>query len=348
MAEKHAEIAEEGDVFFFYRPRIGAEEVHGREDVQRLYMVLASREPHAGYRLFVIGRKELPETAGADGERRNWALNVLTTRKAADVRRALAGKEYETEKHGERRTGAARPVGEGKYALYRHDDHTEFAYALSLPLEPGPAQDELGIQQRAGYVLAVKNPRVSIPGFPAPRHPPKYGAALAAKFGDRRWIDADDPALLDEENAQILLIGARDGESQGELGLHLDADAEARSTAKVCKDLGLRCEREAMEPLFTGDFPATEETPAVKEVEHLPPGRRGGRAPAREAVSAAAVARMLGGIQFPKSRRGLVHHAKRHRDDVSNAGAILHVIEQLPERQYTNMADVEREVGRVL
>jgi hypothetical protein len=33
---------------------------------------------------------------------------------------------------------------------------------------------------------------------------------------------------------------------------------------------------------------------------------------------------------------------------VKEPEAVLHVIEQLPERQYRNMADVEREVGRVL
>ena len=47
---------EEGDLFFFYRARVGAEEVRGREDVQRLYMVLAAKRPKKIYRLFVIGR----------------------------------------------------------------------------------------------------------------------------------------------------------------------------------------------------------------------------------------------------------------------------------------------------
>jgi hypothetical protein len=32
-------IIEQGDIFFFYRPKVGTEEVKGIKDVQRFYMV---------------------------------------------------------------------------------------------------------------------------------------------------------------------------------------------------------------------------------------------------------------------------------------------------------------------
>jgi hypothetical protein len=35
------EILEQGDIYFFYRPRKGAEEVKGIEDVRRFFMVTA-------------------------------------------------------------------------------------------------------------------------------------------------------------------------------------------------------------------------------------------------------------------------------------------------------------------
>ncbi|GLU21877.1 hypothetical protein SLE2022_379890 [Rubroshorea leprosula] len=38
--EPQAEIQERGEIFFFYRPRVNKEEVHGADDVQRLYVVL--------------------------------------------------------------------------------------------------------------------------------------------------------------------------------------------------------------------------------------------------------------------------------------------------------------------
>jgi hypothetical protein len=40
-------------MFFFYRPKVGTEQVSDIEDVQRFYMVIA---PEGGkYRLFVVG-----------------------------------------------------------------------------------------------------------------------------------------------------------------------------------------------------------------------------------------------------------------------------------------------------
>ena len=57
-----SDVLEEGDIFFFYRPRVEVEEVRGREDVQRLYMIMTPRRPRPGpFRVLVIGRKRLPE-----------------------------------------------------------------------------------------------------------------------------------------------------------------------------------------------------------------------------------------------------------------------------------------------
>ena len=59
-----------------------------------------------------------------------------------------------------RKGDAARPVGEGKYAIIRHhQNHTELAYILELPKEPGEAQIELGIEKEASYIVSVINPK---------------------------------------------------------------------------------------------------------------------------------------------------------------------------------------------
>jgi predicted RND superfamily exporter protein len=59
--EDASQIVEQGDIFFFYRPKVGAEEVSSTEDVQRFYMVTAHEEKDRKYRLFILGRKKLPE-----------------------------------------------------------------------------------------------------------------------------------------------------------------------------------------------------------------------------------------------------------------------------------------------
>jgi hypothetical protein len=57
-----AQVLEQGDIYFFYRPKKGAEEVKGIEDVRRFFMVTAPEQENNNnksqlYRLFVIGKK---------------------------------------------------------------------------------------------------------------------------------------------------------------------------------------------------------------------------------------------------------------------------------------------------
>ena len=87
-AKERVETLEKGDIYFFYRPKVETEEVHGRAEVQRFYMVLAPERPRRRYRLFVVGRKKLPEVIPGreHPERRNWALCVRTSDKPEDIR----------------------------------------------------------------------------------------------------------------------------------------------------------------------------------------------------------------------------------------------------------------------
>jgi hypothetical protein len=217
------EQLEEGDIFFLVRPRLAAREVRGWADVQRFYMVLAARRPLPIYRLFVIGRKKLPLLlAGRQHrERRNWAVVVLVSELAEDVRRELAAYESETATRGRRSTPAAQPLGEGRYQLVRHRDHTELIYALERPRQAGPAQRAFEIRDQASYITAVKNPEIATPGTPSTKYPPAYPDRLRRKFASRRWIDAE-PELLDYENAQLLLLAAHGEDAEDELGVQID------------------------------------------------------------------------------------------------------------------------------
>jgi len=49
-------------------------------------------------------------------------------------------------------------------------------------------------------------------------------------FGDRRWIDVQDPNLLNYENTQLLLIGARKKDVEEELGIDIDEEKESQGT----------------------------------------------------------------------------------------------------------------------
>jgi hypothetical protein len=199
--DKSKIIIEQGDIFFFYRPKVGTEEVEDIKDVQRFYMV-TSPEDNNKYRLFLIGQKQLPEIVEgkSTSEEKNWALNILITSNPDDIQKELMPAEYNTETRGKRRLSAAAPAGEGKYVIVKHDNHTELAYILELPEIPGPTQREFEIKKEASYIISVKNPDVRVPGFAASEKNPEYPKTLKEKFGDRRWINVEDPGLLNYEN----------------------------------------------------------------------------------------------------------------------------------------------------
>ena len=83
------------------------------------------------------------------------------------------------------------------------------------------------------------------------------------------------------------------------------------------------------------------------------PGAKGGRAAAAiSSVSAAAVAKVLSGVDFPKNKGELRDYAQKHMTEVEVAAdpqqRIISVIDSLPDKEYQNMADVEKSVGQVL
>src|SRR5919202_814614 len=133
-----AEILEQGDIYFFYRPKKGAEEVKGIEDVRRFFMVTAPEQEESNktkgqlYRLFVIGKKSLPEIrkSEARSSERYWARVGGIFTDPNELTKELFSDEF-------RKGDAARPVGEGKYTIivkhHQNQNHAELAYILEMP-----------------------------------------------------------------------------------------------------------------------------------------------------------------------------------------------------------------------
>src|SRR5918996_3097553 len=272
--ERNTDIIEQGDIFFFYRPKLDTQEVKDIGDVQRFYMVTHAEERNENsnnnknmkkknddiYRLFLIGQKQLPEIieGKSTSEEKNWALNILTTSNPDDIHKELLPAEYTTETRGKRRLAAAAPAGEGKYTIVKHDSHTELAYILELPEIPGPTQREFEIKKEASYIISVKNPEVNIPGFATVlEKKPEYPKHIKEKFGDRRWISIEDPQLLNYENTQVLLIGARKKDVEEELGIDINEEKETLNSAELYKELKVK--KSPIKPLLQGKFPNRKE-----------------------------------------------------------------------------------------
>jgi Protein of unknown function (DUF2795) len=363
--DKESQIIEHGDIFFFYRPKVGTEEVEGVEDVQRFYMITSPEEKGKRqgnrdiYRLFLVGQKQLPEIVEgkSTSKERSWALNTLTTSKPDDIYKELLPVEYTTETRGKRRIAAAIPAGEGKYSIVKHDGHTELAYLLELPEIPGPTQREFEIRKEASYIVSVKNPNINVPGFVAfsSGKKPEYPRHLMEKFGDRRWINIEDQELLNYENTQLLLIGARKKDVEEELGIDIDEQNETERSADIFKELKIKREQIPLKPLLKGEFPQKEEIPMAQEVKQLSPeeapgvraGKIGGKAAATRAASAAALAKLLSGIEFPKDKSKVIDYAEKNKTKLDEPEQAINTLKEIPNRTYHSVAEVEKALGTI-
>lgn len=255
MAERDDKVKtlEKGDVWFFYRPRVEEEEPSKQADLQRFYMVL---NPHGekNYRLNIIGGKELPDPS-KQGKAKYWGFVDLVRGDPKAIDKELGADTYQTKTRGKRHLPAARPAGEGKYRILRHDDHTHLAYKLELPKEPDEVQKALNIQGEASYIISVKNPEKPAPkgaglGGKQKADLPK---SLMERFEGRRFIDVDPPKFLDKEGVEFLLVSASD-DLQADLGIDIQAEPERCRSADLFSELKLDRDEHPTEPLCEGKW----------------------------------------------------------------------------------------------
>jgi len=250
--EAATHVLEGGDIYFAYRPKVEAQVARGFEDVAHLYMILSPRLKR--YRLIIIGEKHLPAVSGG-GDRKSWGFVEKVASRPEEVEDELDPEVYDTKTRCERQLPAARPAGEGIYAIVRHSGHTHLAYALELPAEPGEVQQALNIVKEGSYIIVVKNPEaLSPPGVGLDDScRARFPEALQERFAGRRFIPVDPPDFLDYEGAEILLVGARQNVF-AELGLQLNPEHETETTAEIFNDLKMERSLHPLTPLFQGKW----------------------------------------------------------------------------------------------
>jgi hypothetical protein len=251
-----AQVIEQGDIYFFYRPKKAAEEVKGIEDVRRFFMVTVPEQENNNskknqqYRLFVIGKKSLPEIrkSEARSSERYWARVGGIFTDPNELTKELFSDEF-------RKGDAARPVGEGKYAIVKHhQNHAELAYILELPKELGEAQRELGIEKEASYIILVINPKIpKQSNLPTTEEPPKYPLEVLNEFNENEnFVSLEgDTKFIDYQNAQIILVGAREGRDaiKNEIGIEIE---ESSQPADIFNKLRVRKDKVPIKPLMEG------------------------------------------------------------------------------------------------
>jgi hypothetical protein len=183
-----AEIIEHGDIQFWFRPSVQpAEALAYKLGVQSLFAVLS---PAGGrlHRRLRIGRKRMP----ARSRDRFWARVERVGSLQRVLGDLLEAERYTTKTRGERYQPAARPLAHGGYAFVRHEERLHLSYDLDARDRDdlggtGDAIDELPRLTSASHLVLFKAPTE----------------------GPRVWSTAGAPRVLDDEDAQIVLVGAR-------------------------------------------------------------------------------------------------------------------------------------------
>jgi hypothetical protein len=180
------EVLERGDISFFFRPRVqpadGPIAPATPPGVQSFFLVLSA----AGglHRRVRVGGMRM---AVGSGER-VWAR----VERVGSLQRVLAdqleAEEYQTKTRGDRYQPGARPIGHGCYAFARHDDHVHLVYRIDQ-FEPDVPDDVRVAEAGSDIVLFERSPRASAV-----------------------WTTAGDPALLDDEGSELVIVGVAGGE----------------------------------------------------------------------------------------------------------------------------------------
>lgn len=241
-----ARILERGDVFFAYRPRVEQEHPRSIDDLQRFFLILRP-DGEERWRRIVVGRKRMPDPARHE---RLWAYVDRVERCATGVERDFRGEDYETKTRGARHLPAARPAGEGRYAIAHHGRHAHLAYALELPEELGAPQRALHIERQASIIVAVANPERRAPVGLLEERTPELPEEWRRHFRGRRFAPLV-PEMLDAEGCELVLIGAAE-DAEAELGIHLDAERESEHDAQTFRALGMSRREHPAAPLLDG------------------------------------------------------------------------------------------------
>jgi hypothetical protein len=186
------EVLERGDISLFFRPRVQPADAPVADaltesGVQSFFLVLSTAQ--GIHRRIRVGRKRMPVASGE----RLWARVERVGSLQRVLGDQLEAEEYRTKTRGDRYQPGARPIGQGSYALVRHDDHIHLAYRLDQ-LEPDVPDEVRSPEAGSDIVLFERVPRA--------------GAV---------WTTVGEPAMLDEEGAEIVIVGVA-GEPEHELG----------------------------------------------------------------------------------------------------------------------------------
>src|ERR687886_1594663 len=170
---------------------------------------------------------------------------------------------------------------------------------------------------------------------------------------ERHMVTSHPPPAPSAADVEKTLAGIRYPKSKQDLVQYASQKLStiSQDLYELIKSLPSRTYRDSAEvAVALGELKSGREIRSEEEVRATEqPSKKGGRTAATSSISAATIAKVLSGIDFPKRKSSLKEYAKKNVSniEVGDPNAILDVIDRLPDKEYNNMADVEKSVSSV-
>jgi Protein of unknown function (DUF2795) len=174
---------------------------------------------------------------------------------------------------------------------------------------------------------------------------------------ERHMATSHPPSAPSAADVERVLSGIRYPKTKKDLVEYASRKAFtiSQDLFDLIKSLPDRTYRDSAEvAVAIGELKSRKKPRGGREIEEAEkPSVKGGRAAIVSlSISAATIAKVLSGIDFPKSKAALVQYARHNLDyrkkaEYTTATEAIKVLKELPSRKYSSMADVEYEIGRL-
>jgi len=221
ISAKDHTMMEIGHIHFFYRPKVGIEDVTKFDEIQRLYIALV---PMNGIpRLLAVPKKVLPI---AYKHKKHLAFVDFVSTNVDELITELGEKTYQTKTTKSHKVlPRSRVLGTGIYGLFSHLDHTHLAYVLEYPETVSNLHKQFHLECEGSFIVSVKNPKLSASSYLSKNRRPNFPESLQEQFAKKRWAPLH-PDFLKYPGAEIVLIG-NDSADVNETVKELEELAEA-------------------------------------------------------------------------------------------------------------------------
>ena len=100
-----------------------------------------------------------------------------------------------------------------------------------------------------------------------------------------------------------------------------------------------------------GEIKSGKKIKSAKEVEKTEsPGKKGGKVAATSSISTATLAKALSGIDLPQSQENISKHVNKNIVNMNKdiQTDIMKIFRRLPKKEYKDMAEIEKELSKIL